>query len=286
MILRLTRNDFILDLAPNLGGSVMRFSLGERDILRRAISDKDARDTSAFPMVPFSGRIANGVFSTNDETVQLPPNMPPEPHAIHGFGWQTAWNVEEQTADRTVLVHEGGGDAWPWPYTAKQVFQLTDTGLHLAISVQNKSKTHMPAGLGWHPYFNRQDAKLIADTTHVWLSGDDMIPSPPVSVPEEIDLRQPRHVDELRLDYAFNVGATVQTFEWPNLKLVQTADPIFRNLIVYVPKGENFFCVEPATHAPDAVNSTLGNDVTGLKWLSKGETLSGVIRLDVTPTSL
>lgn len=284
MTLRLTRSDFILDLAPDLAGSVTRFSLGEDDILRRATSDRDARDTSAFPMVPFSGRIANGCFSTNDETVQLAPNMPPEPHAIHGFGWQTTWHIEEQTTDSAILVHKGGGDAWPWHYTAKQVFQLTDTGLHLAISVQNNSEKHMPAGLGWHPYFNRQDARLNADTTHVWLSGDDMIPSPPVSVPEEIDLRETRQVDELRLDYAFNVGTSVQKFEWPNLKLVQTADPIFQNLIVYVPKGEIFFCVEPATHAPDAVNSKLGDDVTGLKWLAKGETLRGTIRLDITQT--
>lgn len=285
MTLRLTRGDFILDLAPNLGGSVTRFSLGEHDILRRAISDKDARDTSAFSMVPFSGRIANGCFSTNDETVQLPPNMPPEPHAIHGFGWQTAWDVKEQTSDSAVLVHRGG-KAWPWQYTATQVFQLTATGLQLTLNLQNNSEKNMPAGLGWHPYFNRQNAKLTADTTHVWLSGDDMIPSPPVIVPEDMDLRQTRHVDELHLDYAFNVGATVQTFEWPNLKLVQTADPIFQNLIVYVPKGENFFCVEPATHAPDAVNAALGDDVTGLKWLAKGETLRGTIMLDISPTSL
>jgi len=282
MTLRLTRGNFILDLAPDLGGSVTRFSLGEQDILRRAISDQDARDTSAFPMVPFSGRIANGCFSTNDETVQLAPNMPPEPHAIHGFGWQTEWHVEAQTTDSAILVHKGGGDAWPWHYTAKQVFQLTDAGLQLVLSVQNNSETNMPVGLGWHPYFNRQNAKLTADTTHVWLSGDDMIPSPPVIVPEDMDLRHMRHVDELRLDYAFNVGATVQTFEWPKLKLVQAADPIFQNLIVYVPKGENFFCVEPATHAPDAVNAPLGDDVTGLKWLAQGETLRGTIRLDVT----
>jgi len=284
MTLRLTRGDFILHLAPDLGGSVTRFSLDEHDILRRAISTQDARDTSAFPMVPFSGRIANGSFSTNDETVQLAPNMLPEPHAIHGFGWQTAWNVEEQTSDSAILIHNGGGDVWPWHYTAKQVFQLTDTGLQLTLSVQNNSETNMPAGLGWHPYFDRDGAKLSADTTHVWLSGDDMIPTPPVTIPEDMDLRQPRHVDDLQLDYAFNVGATVQAFEWQNLKLVQTADPIFQNLIVYVPTGENFFCVEPATHAPDAVNAALGDDVTGLKWLAKGETLRGTIKLNITQT--
>ncbi|MEL7218992.1 MAG: hypothetical protein AAGK01_11250, partial [Pseudomonadota bacterium] len=40
---------------------------------------------------------------------------------------------------------------------------------------------------------------------------------------------------------------------------------------VYSPPGEEFFCVEPVSHIPDAVNSALSNDETGLRILKPGE---------------
>jgi aldose 1-epimerase len=235
-------------------------------------------------MLPFSGRIANGQFRVGTETIKLSPNMPPEPHAIHGFGWQTAWGIEESTETSATLTQTNPEHSWPWDYIARQKFKLTNSGLHLSLSVTNHSDTPMPAGLGWHPYFNREGAYLTADTTHIWRSGDDMIPAPPVSVDTQADLRNRRRVDELHLDYAFNVGAPIQTIDWQDLTLTQIADPIFQKMIVYVPKGENFFCVEPATHAPDAVNAQLGDDMTGLRWLKRDETLSGDIELKITPT--
>lgn len=283
MMVDLHHGDLSLGLSPAHGGSVRYFRLGERHLLRSAPTlikdDWDARDFAAFPMVPFSGRIANGAFTAGDTEVKLPANMPPEPHAIHGFGWQDAWQVSDQDTASVTLTHEIKTHAWPWAYKAEQTFQLSDHGLTLEMRVTNLSSSTMPAGLGWHPYFPRKGAVISAPTQQVWLSGDDMIPAPPIAVPEALDLSEPLEVETLDLDNAFDVAAPVQTLTWPDLTIRMISDPVFSKLVVYVPPRQHYFCVEPVSHAPDALNSDLPDDVTGLQWLEPGRTLSGTITL-------
>ncbi|GAB5457629.1 MAG: aldose 1-epimerase [Henriciella sp.] len=289
MTIKLTFGDFSLGLNPEHGGSVGDFRLGERHLLRpsptRVLSDWQATDFAAFPMVPFSGRIASGAFSVDGKSIKLPANMAPEPHAIHGFGWQTSWKTVEQTANKALIVHEISDHAWPWPYQAEQAFELSEHGLTLEMRLTNNGNTPMPAGLGWHPYFPRKGATISAPTQQVWLNGDDMIPAPPVPVPDAMDLTLPQEVEALELDNAFDVSAPIQTLTWPDLTLRMISDPLFSKLVVYVPPHQTYFCAEPASHAPNAHNSKLSDEKTGLRWLEPGETLSGTITLLVETTA-
>ena len=88
-----------LTLAPKNGGCVSAFRWRGQDILRPfdpAVGpNASATDYAAFPLFPFSGRIANGRFSFGGKAYHLPPNFPPEPHAIHGQGWQSEWDVTD-----------------------------------------------------------------------------------------------------------------------------------------------------------------------------------------------
>lgn len=289
MTIELTYGDFSLGLNPEHGGSVSYFRLGERHLLRPALtdlaSDWRATDFAAFPMIPFSGRIANGAFSVGNKSIKLPANMAPEPHAIHGFGWQASWKIVEQTAHNAIIAHEISDHVWPWAYRAEQVLELSEGGLTLEMRLTNNGSTPMPAGLGWHPYFPRKGAVISAPTQQVWLSGEDMIPAPPVPVPDAMDLTIPQEVETLELDNAFDVDAPIQTLTWPDLTIRMISDPLFAKLVVYVPPRQPYFCVEPASHAPDAHNSKLTDKITGLRWLDAGETLSGTITLLIEPTA-
>jgi len=55
------------------------------------------------------------------------------------------------------------------------------------------------------------------------------------------------------------------------------ASPAFTHLQVYTPENEDFFCVEPVTHRPDAINTP--NAMTALE---PGETLSGSVTFRVS----
>ena len=285
MTLELKHGPFSLTLSPEHGGSVLSFKRNATDILRPTPPDLletwagTAKGFAAFPMVPFTSRITNGAFTSGDHTIKLPANMPPEPHAIHGFGWQSTWNVSQATISSVTLTHTNGGEIWPWPYTARQVFALNDTGLSLTLHLTNHGDAPMPAGFGWHPYFPRRDAHVKASTRNVWLSSHEL-----ATTPADFDISKGRAIADLNLDHVFDIVAPLQTIKWPGLTLAIESTPVFSKLIVYVPPGRDYFCVEPVTHAPDAVNSTLPNQVTGLHMLEQGETLSGTINLTLTET--
>ena len=54
----------------------------------------------------------------------------------------------------------------------------------------------------------------------------------------------------------------------------------FRHLVVYTPPSEDYFCVEPTSHAPDAVNSALPAKLTGYRELLPGESFTATIELE------
>jgi len=276
-----------LAFAPETGGSLTRCSYEGIPVLRNGTGIKDPRETSAFPMVPFIGRITNGVFSFGGSRYTLPPNMPPEPHAIHGHGWQSIWGLSTSGSTYAQLTHKHGGQTgWPWAYTASQVFTAHENTLTVALSLTNKSDTHMPAGLGWHPYFPKHGAQIQADVTHVWASETgQIIANAPCPLTPDTDLRKQRPVSELSLDHCFTAGNGGVTLVWPerNISIRMTAPNALRHLTVYTPPNEDYFCVEPVSHAPDALNIALPADVTGLRTLAPNETFTAKIKLTVSP---
>jgi aldose 1-epimerase len=57
-----------------------------------------------------------------------------------------------------------------------------------------------------------------------------------------------------------------------------TADPVFGHLVVFVPTGKNFFCVEPVSNCNDGMNlMAKGRTDTGVAVLEPGATLSGSV---------
>ena len=60
------------------------------------------------------------------------------------------------------------------------------------------------------------------------------------------------------------------------------ADDTFSHQIVYAPSGKPFVCVECLTTAPNAVNMPfVPADISGLRIVPPGETLSGIVRMVV-----
>jgi aldose 1-epimerase len=179
------------------------------------------------------------------------------------------------------LVFDHEAEAWPWSYRAEQHFELSDGGLSLRLSLRNLSDTPMPAGLGWHPYFRSGDASIRADVREIWPNGADMIPRDPAPLGPDNDLRQARPVARLELDNAFRVGGRPSEVQWrrEGLRISLAASPELGHLVVFTPANQDYFCMEPVSHAPNAVNSDLPAEVTGMRWLRRGETLAATIRL-------
>ena len=298
-MIALNEGDLRLVLDPAAGGTVVSFTHREQPILRAALPHSDdPRDRAAFPLVPFSGRIDRGRFKLDGHRVELPPNMPPEPHAIHGHGWQSSWQVTTQTARRASLelVHAAG--AWPWDYLATQTFALQGNQLRVELTLTNNAPQPMPAGLGWHPYFPRdlsaelddRAVRLRAPVRAFWPNSADTISLAP-TVPDWLqDLEQGISIEKLNLDNAFSVAEPpVQpvSIHWvrTGIEVSLAASPNLGHLIIYTPPGEPYFCVEPVSHAPNCLNSSLESDLTGKRFLEPHETMSAEVVLTVSPAS-
>ena len=137
-LLRLRSGDFALDLCPRWGGAIAAFRKDDRALLRPAgetfLRHGDPHLAACFPLVPFSNRVADGRFSFQGRGYELAKNFRPEPHAIHGYGWQNPWAVAEASPSRAELTFRHTVPSTPFHYRARQVFALGENGLEIALN--------------------------------------------------------------------------------------------------------------------------------------------------------
>jgi len=289
-IITLRAGDCGLQLAPEAGGMVTRYWL-ERDArtwewLRPAsdlaLSRRDGYEASAFPLVPYSNRIRAGRFRFGDRDVTLSLNRPPERHSIHGQGWQVAWTASDVSANTAQLEFHHAADAWPWAYRATQRFALSPTNLTIELALHNDSDAPAPAGLGWHPYFLRTPrTTLTAPVTGIWLTDAEMMPTELAQPPVSADVSRGVMIDAVALDNCFTGWNRRTVIDWPELgaRLVMTAEPPLDFLTVFIPPSLPFFCVEPVSHATDALNLAGPPAEVGRRQLAPGETMRTSITL-------
>lgn len=280
-LLSLQAGRLLVDLAPEAGGSIARFVvLGDgskagdalRPATEAALASGTGKDSACYPLVPFSNRIANGRLLYGDEQIDVPLNWPGVRHPMHGDGWARAWAVAGHDARSAELVYKHDGrSGWPFRYRARQTFVLDETGLVAGMSIENLEDRDVPAGLGLHPYFPCDaETELTCRLHGVWETDAEVLPLNHVPVPPAWDFSQGRRVEGLGLDHCFDGWDGRATIAWPRrgMRLELSATEAFRHLVIYVPDGQTFFCVEPVSHANGAVGSTR---------LAAGATLAGEI---------
>jgi aldose 1-epimerase len=277
-------------IVPTMGGAISSFDclLGHgktQPMLRHTAKEgtEEILELSSWPLVPFSNRIKYGTFEFENVKYKAATNYLGGPngiHASHGQGWQFPWEVESSDQNQCTLTftfdpaREGMAGLWPFPYKARQHFELRENGLMLRLSVTNTGKTNMPAGLGSHPYFPKvQGTTLQAKVGGLWEIDDEVIPVKNVPVPPEYDFTSAKSLDEARLDSCFSGYGGMMQVVWPHhpVALNLESSPNLDHFVVYTPQGENFFCAEPVSHKPNAINDKdwAGN---GLIVLAPGET--------------
>lgn len=289
-LVRLAAGPLGAELCPEIGGSLVRFTAWGLDVLR-PVSDADlesreARRMGCYVLVPFSNRLRNACFVFEGEDFELAPNFPPEPHAIHGNGWQRAWRIEAETdtSVRLVLEHDparDGADAWPFAYWAALDADVTAERLALRLSIENRDRRRMPAGLGLHPFFPlTPTTRLEARLAGVWLNDEGKLPSRHVPVPPGLEFRSAAPLSPLSVDNCFTGWTGAASIEWPDrgLGLALEASAALANLVVFVPQAHDYFCCEPVSNVNNGINLTeAGVPNTGVVALAPGEVLTAEV---------
>lgn len=249
------RHDFArLTLAPRQGGAIRAYEWRGHQVLRPAAAGgDDPFEAACFPMVPFVNRIAHGRFEFGGRLVQLERNWSADPHPIHGQAWRRPWSIATATPSGAVLIFDGGADEWPWRYRCEQRLRLDDEGLCVALTLENLGVTAMPAMLGLHPYFpDPKHARMQARLPRVWRTDAAALPITQIETPPGWAFEPGRPLDAVALDHCFAGWDGVASLEWPEYRVaMQAARCPF--LHVYSPPAQDFFCVEPQTAAPGAL---------------------------------
>jgi aldose 1-epimerase len=249
------------ELFPDVGGSIGAWTVQGQAMLRAAgaasVTAYDPYGMASFPLVPYSNRIANGSFEWNGSRITLARNFPPEPHAIHGVGFEQPWACASRTADSALLTLNHRPDAgWPWPFEAQQRITLADRELTLELRAVNLAPHSAPLAFGHHPYFPRSGARLQFEARSVWLVGDDGLPSEPVPASGRFDFAHGAAVERGPLDHCFTGWNGCAAIVWPGkpFALEITGSPSLSAAVVYSRSGAEGFCFEPVPHLNNALN--------------------------------
>jgi aldose 1-epimerase len=272
-------------VAPEHGAGLTGWLLGGTALLRRALPQTavggDPHAMGCFPLVPYGNRIGHARFRWGGVEYTLRRNFGDSPHTIHGIGWQRAWTVEAVSASAAVLSLDHFPDPfWPFAFQARVGYLLTAEALTITVEMTNRHDTAAPAGIGVHPFFPKQhDPSLRFDATGAWDNGPDALPLRHGPVPEAWSHLMPRRIADARLDNCFTGWkGTADILAGPGSLRIE-ASRTFRQLQVFTPGWADFFCVEPVSHVPDAINRPDLPPEQAMQVLRPNETLAGTVRL-------
>lgn len=286
-ITELNCGEFKLQLAPQLGGSILGFWRNNIPLLRPTKPNNDgvitARQTASFPLIPFSNRIANAEFMFLGQRYMLPRD-PYEPrHALHGNAFCATWDIEELTHQHVRLFLEYRLDKqdipyFPFPYKAWQDFSLDQNGLKIELKIQNCGASQFPAGMGHHFYFPlHKTTKLQFNADRYWESDENLLPTQPSNILKEV-FSVGEYVCKQVIDNCFegwdHIAKISNELEGYELNIHCSSD--FSYAVLYIPKGKDFFAFEPVTHLNNAINMQGSN---GIKKMEPDEIWSAKINL-------
>ena len=271
-------------LAPEIGGSVASWTQGDRPIMRPladgTLAENLPRSLASYPLFPFSGRVANRQFSFDGTTYELPALL--NGHAIHGCGWQEIWQIAD--ADKrsaTMRLDHQPNALWPFAFVATQRFTLSADRLVVDVMIENRHDRPAPAGFGLHPFFPRSPAATLQlHTDHVWPNGPDAIPTAKVTPPAKWDFSNALPVGADFVDNCFGGWDGRACLTYPDLgyRVRIEADKELGHVVVFVPDGQSFFCVEPVSHMPDALNRLTTEPTQGMVVLGRNQRLTSQAR--------
>lgn len=265
-------------IVPDCGGSLTRFDvrIGEKsvDVLRPWVEPPPGLHRSlgaaCFPLVPYGGRLREGRFNFGGRRFQHPLNALPERHSSHGNGWTRPWNLDHLDRRQAIMSLDADAAA-PFAYRCLQILTLTPTGLSITLSARNLCPYRVPMGFGLHPYFaNRRQARVTMTAPRRWRWDTQLMPVAEESNPDVDGFSKGQSVADLPVaaEYADWDGAAV--IDWPDSRLrvkLQTRPPL-RHVVMWMPLGKDFFCLEPISHASDALNrQTMAGFVEGFTVL-------------------
>ena len=289
-------------IAPAWGSNLCQYRVDDQAIITFDPAILKCGDYTGTPVLyPTPNRVRNGIFRHQGQL--YPQNKRGRQIVEHGLVHDEGWQSEPPTilsdavALKTWITFDESSPLWeafPFQHRLELVFTLRLAGIQITYNLHNLGRTAIPFGFGLHPYFAKLSgeeatfvslpANQVMDTT-----GDFLPTGRLIDVTDTIyDLRQAKPIGALDMDHVFTGLCAGQSAEIGyrslGIKVTMNATPDFSHLVLYSPRGENYFCLEHYTCSTDAHNLSDHGFIaeSGLRLAPPGETTSGSVNYLVT----
>jgi aldose 1-epimerase len=275
---------------PGRGNNAFQMRVKGKDVVRFPHASVEeylkatGRGMAGVPFLgPWANRMDEMAFYANGKKYTFNPelgNVRPGANniPIHGF-LTTApqWQVVEAKADgksawstsRLEFYKQPLWMAqWPFAHTIEMTYRLQDGALEVFTKIDNLSVEAMPVAIGFHPYFQVNDAPRDQWTFGIaakseWLLAPTKIPTGEKRpIEQSLPKAQGGTLQGLALDHVFGdlvrdgSGKATMWVQGKSEKVEVVFGPNYRAAVVYAPAGaqNNFICFEPMAGITNAVN--------------------------------
>ena len=244
---------------------------------------------ASFILAPWSNRLRDARFGFNGRSYQLRANTP-EGYAIHGDVRRRPWQIQHLSQESVTLTFDSRSCDdinFPFPFTVRARYSVEGGSLHSELTLTNTGRESMPAGLGFHPYFNRgltpgEDVDLTFLVARAYA---ELVPHGPAApLRPEQDFSKRRALGDQEFDDCFAGWDGRAEIQWPKSKVVARFEcsPALGHLILFAPRGQPFFALEPVTQANNGFNLfAAGQSATGVVGLKPEEELRARFGLEI-----
>jgi aldose 1-epimerase len=277
------KSQTVVSVMPAHGNNAFEMKVKGKDVLYFPFaSPADFKRRGLYSGIPFLGPWANRLdemdFYANGKKYLLNSGLGNVrgPIPMHGFLMTAPWEVVSVKADQDsawvtsrleVYRQPDWMAQWPFAHTIEMTYRLKDGTLEVALKLNNLSTAPMPATIGFHPFFQVNDAPRddwtfsVGAKTH-WIGKQNI----PTGETEPIEKVVPNPaggtLKGMKLDDVFGdlvrdaSGKATMWVQGKSERVEVTFGPKYRAAVVYFPAGpgQNYICFEPMAGITDSMN--------------------------------
>jgi aldose 1-epimerase len=289
-----------VSIVPSLGNMAYEFKINGKNAFwlpYATLAELKAKpEFGGIPfLAPWANRLSEDGFFANGQKFRLNPDLgnihrDQNQHPIHGLlNYSTYWEVTAIEADADSARVSSRLEFWkhpemmaqfPFAHSIEMTYVLHNGTLEVRTAIQNLSTVPMPAGIGYHPYFQLHDAPR--DQWKVHLAARDHLALSKMLIPtgerKPIEFADPLPLAGVALDDVFGglvrdaVEHATFSVEGAHEKISVVYGPKYTVAVVYAPPGRPFICFEPMSTITDGFNLAQAGVYKELQSIPAGAT--------------
>ena len=294
------RSQTVVSVMPSRGNNAFEMKVKGNNVLQfpfaSAAEFKSRGSFSGIPfLAPWANRLDEMAFYANGKKYMLNAGLGNVrgPIPMHGFLATAPWEVVEVKADQeaawaTSRIEFYRQPDWmaqfPFAHTIEMTYRLKDGTLEVAVKLNNLSAAPMPVAIGFHPYFQVNDAPRddwtfsVGAKTH-WIATRNIPTGETEPIEKVIPSPTGASLKGMKLDDVFGdlirdaSGKATLWVRGKSEKVEVLFGPKYHAAVVWFPAGsrQDFICFELMAGITDAMNLAQKGLYKDLQYIPPGQ---------------